>query len=85
MNKQMKKIKGLSIIAILMLLFTNVSFASAKASKEKKACEGEKANSQVLSDSTFSSTSSNLQEKKVMLYEIPKVVSCDVSSTSFGL
>ncbi|KAL4310531.1 hypothetical protein GQ457_01G020720 [Hibiscus cannabinus] len=44
-----------------------------EASKLKKACEEEKEKSKELFDSTFSSTCSNLQEKKEMPYEIPKV------------
>ncbi|KAL4376229.1 hypothetical protein GQ457_02G026860 [Hibiscus cannabinus] len=50
------------------------SIEAWEASKSKKACEEEKAKSKELSDSTFSSTSSNLQEKKEMPYEIPKVL-----------
>ncbi|KAL4325733.1 hypothetical protein GQ457_11G026130 [Hibiscus cannabinus] len=59
------------------------SIEAWEVSKSKKACEEEKAKSKELSDSTFSSTSSNLQEKKEMPYEIPKVFSgrnldCDI-------
>ncbi|KAL4319124.1 hypothetical protein GQ457_18G009750 [Hibiscus cannabinus] len=59
------------------------SIEAWEASKSKKACEEEKAKSKELSDYTFSSTSSNLQEKKEMPYEIPKVFSgrnldCDI-------
>ncbi|KAL4319502.1 hypothetical protein GQ457_18G009680 [Hibiscus cannabinus] len=61
------------------------SIEAWEASKLKKDCEEEKAKSKELSDSTFFSTSSNLQENKEMPYEIPKVVSCDVSNTSFVL
>ncbi|KAL4342470.1 hypothetical protein GQ457_08G031300 [Hibiscus cannabinus] len=59
------------------------SIEAWEASKTKKACEEEKTKSKELSDSTFSSTSSNLQEKKEMTYEITKVFSdrnldCDI-------
>ena len=42
MKRQMKKIKGLTLFAILMLLFTSGSFAFAKSGKEKIAREESK-------------------------------------------
>ncbi|KAL4289639.1 hypothetical protein GQ457_14G015350 [Hibiscus cannabinus] len=61
------------------------SIEAWEASKSKKASEEEKANSKDLSDSIFSSTSSDLQERKTVPYEVPKVASCDDSNTSLVL
>ncbi|KAL4320074.1 hypothetical protein GQ457_18G009620 [Hibiscus cannabinus] len=63
----------------------NASTEAWEASKLKKACEEEKAKSKELSDSTFPSNSSDLQERKTVPYEIPKFVSCYASNASFDL
>ncbi|KAL4387939.1 hypothetical protein GQ457_09G017830 [Hibiscus cannabinus] len=61
------------------------SIEAWEASKLKKACEEEKAKSKELSDSTFPSNSSDLQERKTVPYEIPKFISCYASNVSFDL
>ncbi len=101
MNKQMKKIKGLSIIAILMLLFTNVSFASAKASKEKKVKEEAPEKvittslslysgkttifAQYLSDQEYSGPTVGIAAEFGSMYKRSKNLSWDLDMTYVGL
>ncbi|KAL4279136.1 hypothetical protein GQ457_03G017060 [Hibiscus cannabinus] len=61
------------------------SIKAWEANKLKKACEEEQAISKELCDSTYSSTSSALKERKAVPYEVPKVASCDDSNTSLVL
>ncbi|KAL4295768.1 hypothetical protein GQ457_12G014100 [Hibiscus cannabinus] len=61
------------------------SIEAWEASKSKKACEEEKADSKELSYSTFSSTSFDLQKRKIVPYVVPKGTSCDDSNTSLVL
>ena len=101
MKRQMKKIKGLTLFAILMLLFTSGSFAFAKSGKEKIAREESKEKvvttslslyagkssmfAQYLSDQEYSGPVLGLAAEFGSMYKRSENLSWDLDATFIGL